>query len=236
MALYETTFIVNPQTDDATIDRHVQAVVDIVTAAGGKVVHENRMGTRRLAYPINGLSQGYYANFIFEAPSTVVPQMDRHMRLGEAYMRHLTVVFEGPIPDKDAPPALVDDFHYRPRAGRTDRPFGRREGGRDRGRPDSGRSDAETPPPAARKVDVASATPPAAPVETAATVTPAAAPVKPERPVAAAEPVAPAAEEVTVTPPAETEPTRPVTTPKPPAAVKESKPREAEPYREEEEL
>ena len=105
MALYETTFIVNPQTDDATIDRHVKAVLDIITEAGGKIVYENRMGTRRLAYAINKLTQGYYANFIFEAPKTVVSQMDRHMRLGEAYMRHLTIVFEGPVPDKDAPPS-----------------------------------------------------------------------------------------------------------------------------------
>ena len=160
MALYETTFIVNPQTDDATIERHVKAISDIITEAGGKIVYENRMGTRRLAYAINKLTQGYYANFIFEAPKTVVSQMDRHMRLDEAYMRHLTIVFEGPVPDKDAPP--TEDFRYRPRGNRSDRPYGRRDSGRDRGRPEAGKPAERSPAPAATPAEKAAVVPPAA--------------------------------------------------------------------------
>ena len=140
MRLYETTFIVNPQTDDATIDAQVKAVKDIVTGSGGKFVYENLMGTRRMAYPIRKLSQGYYANFIFEAPKTVVAEIDLHIRLNEAYLRHLTIVYEGPIPDKDAPRMEDDRSFGRPRGGYGDRPYGRREGGRDgyrdRGRPE----------------------------------------------------------------------------------------------------
>jgi small subunit ribosomal protein S6 len=229
MGLYETTFIVNPQSDDATIDRHVQAVVDIVSGAGGKVVYENRMGTRRLAYPIDGLTQGYYANFIFEAPKTVVPQLDRHMRLGEAYMRHLTVVFEGAVPDKDAPPPSHEGFHRHGRGGRSDRPFGRREGGRDRGKPE----------PAAESQDKkVSAESPAAAEETTPAVTPPTAPAEPEKPTAPAEPVTPEADERPAVPPAEPERTKPATAQEPPAPepTEESEPAEEDTYREEEEL
>jgi len=95
MRLYETTFLINPQTDDATIDRHVRDVADLIASGGGKVVYENRLGTRRLAYDIKGLSQAFYATLIFESETTVLPALERHFRLEEAYLRDLTIVFEG---------------------------------------------------------------------------------------------------------------------------------------------
>ena len=62
MRTYETTFIVNPQTDNATIDSQVGAISKLISDNGGEIINENRMGTRRLAYPIQKLTQGilYY--------------------------------------------------------------------------------------------------------------------------------------------------------------------------------
>jgi small subunit ribosomal protein S6 len=97
MRVYETTFIVNPQTDDATIDQHVAAVSDLITGHGGKMLHEDRMGTRRLAYPIKKLTQGYYHSFIYEASNDVLPVLERHFRLNDQYLRFLTVMFEGDL-------------------------------------------------------------------------------------------------------------------------------------------
>jgi small subunit ribosomal protein S6 len=94
MGIYDTTFIVNPQTDDATIDRGVQSVSDLITNNGGKIIHEDRMGTRRLAYPIKKLTQGYYTTVIFEGPSRILPVLDRHFKLGEVFVRHLTILYE----------------------------------------------------------------------------------------------------------------------------------------------
>ncbi len=95
MILYETTFIVNPQSDDSVIDEKVKAVAEVISSNGGKIIHEDRMGTRRLAYPIDKLHQGYYATFLYEAEQSVLPILERHMKLGEEYMRHLTIRFEG---------------------------------------------------------------------------------------------------------------------------------------------
>jgi len=123
MRVYETTFIINPQTDDATIDRQVKDVADIITTTNGRIMHTDHMGTRRMAYAINGLTQGYYASFIFEAPTEVLPKMERHFKLNEQYLRHLTVVYEGDVVDGVVQPPV--DI------------FSRREPGRDRGRHDS---------------------------------------------------------------------------------------------------
>jgi small subunit ribosomal protein S6 len=94
MRIYETTFVVNPQTDDASIDREVQSVSDLITSNGGRILVDDRIGTRRLAYELRGLTQGFYTTFIYEAPKQVLPRLDRHFKLGEAYLRNLTVICE----------------------------------------------------------------------------------------------------------------------------------------------
>ena len=95
MRLYETVFVVNPQADDATIDRQVNAVLDIIKSDSGEIVFEERMGTRRLAYPIENLTQGFYCSVVFNANPTVLPKMDRHYKLEEPYIRYMTIKFEG---------------------------------------------------------------------------------------------------------------------------------------------
>ena len=50
MRTYETTFIINPQSDDATIDKYVKDIADIITEVKGEIIHQENMGTRRLAY------------------------------------------------------------------------------------------------------------------------------------------------------------------------------------------
>ena len=112
MILYETTFIVNPQSDDAVIEEKVKAISELILANGGKIVHEDRMGTRRLAYPINKLHQGYYATFLHESDKSVLAILDRHMKLGEEYMRHLTIRFEA---DPERVYGDKKDDYYAPR-------------------------------------------------------------------------------------------------------------------------
>lgn len=95
MKLYETCFIVNPQTDESAIEKTVKSVVDLITNRGGKIVVDDRMGTRRMMYPVDGLTQGYYTSLIYEAPPTVNAELERHYRLDESFIRHITILYEG---------------------------------------------------------------------------------------------------------------------------------------------
>lgn len=119
MRVYETTFIINPQVDDATIDQQVAAVSEIITKAGGKILHEQRVGTRRMAYAINGIAQGYYTSLYHEAPTEALDGLNRHFRLGELYLRDLTIRFEGDI-EKVAEQQSVSDSFGRRRPGDRD--------------------------------------------------------------------------------------------------------------------
>lgn len=129
MRLYETTFIVNPQTDDATIDRQVKSISDLITSHGGKIVREDRLGTRRMSFPIAGLIQGYYASFIYEAPTTMLPELERLFKIEDAYIRYLTIIYEG---DPNVEPQQRDAFARTLEEG-DERGRERRGGYRDRG-------------------------------------------------------------------------------------------------------
>lgn len=133
MRLYETTFIVNPQTDDASIDRQVQTVTELITNHGGKIVREDRMGTRRMMFPVGGLIQGYYASIIFEGSTSLLPELERLYKIEDAYLRYLTILYEGdPEANKAARDAFASAFEERDdRRGGGDRDDDR--GGRFRG-------------------------------------------------------------------------------------------------------
>ncbi len=133
MRLYETTFIVNPQTDDASIDRQVQSVTELITSHGGKIVREDRMGTRRMMFAIGGLNQGYYASIIFEGSQSLLPELERMYKIEEAYLRSMTILYEGdPEQNRAARDAFASAFEERDdrRGDRDDDRGGRFRGGR----------------------------------------------------------------------------------------------------------
>ncbi|MEK7775517.1 MAG: 30S ribosomal protein S6 [Candidatus Zixiibacteriota bacterium] len=119
--IYETTFIVNPQAEEAVVDRQVKDIADVITNSGGKILQEDRIGTRRLAYEIKGLSHGHYAGFIFEGNNELLTGLDRFYRLNEQYVRFLTVIFDGDV-EKVKVQRATDYFHRDDdRGGRPDR-------------------------------------------------------------------------------------------------------------------
>ncbi len=89
--LYETTFIVNASLDDAQIESAVARVQDVITKNGGTILAMNRWGRKRLAYPINKKTTGYYVNIEFDAPGNMITLLERSYQLDELILRYLTV-------------------------------------------------------------------------------------------------------------------------------------------------
>ena len=95
MRIYESTFILSPQADDAAFDRQINAITDLIERNDGKTIKEDRWGIRRLAFPIKKYTQGYYTRLVFEANNKVLTELERFYKLEESYIRYLTVLFEG---------------------------------------------------------------------------------------------------------------------------------------------
>ena len=71
MHTYETLFIVNPDLDESEINKAIEAVQDVITAGGGKILKVDIWGRRQLAYMIQKKTDGFYVLIYFEAPATL---------------------------------------------------------------------------------------------------------------------------------------------------------------------
>ncbi|MBI5646391.1 MAG: 30S ribosomal protein S6 [Ignavibacteriae bacterium] len=88
---YECTFIVNPALDDAQIENAIKLAEETVVKNGGQMVNVDRMGRRRLAYPIAKKHNGFYVCFEFEAEGKTIERVERFLTLDENVMRYLTL-------------------------------------------------------------------------------------------------------------------------------------------------
>ncbi len=95
MSRYDTTFIVNPQIGDDAINASVTAITEIITSNKGEVLRERRIGSRRLAYAIDRQTHGYYVTLIHDCDANVLPILEKHFKLGESYLRELTIRYDG---------------------------------------------------------------------------------------------------------------------------------------------
>jgi len=91
MQIYETVFITTPV---LTEDEEQAVVVDmlkVVTDGGGQLEINERLGRRRLAYPIRKFNDGVYIRFMYKSESAVPTELDRRFRLSDRILRSLTV-------------------------------------------------------------------------------------------------------------------------------------------------
>jgi small subunit ribosomal protein S6 len=91
---YETTFIINASLDDPQIEGVITRVQDVITRNGGMVTAVNKWGRKRLAYPINKKTNGFYVNLELDAPGTLLTALDRAYQLDEMILRHLTILLD----------------------------------------------------------------------------------------------------------------------------------------------
>lgn len=93
---YETTFIVNAALEDVNIEPIVNSTIEFIQNNGGTITTLDKWGRRRLAYPIQKKHNGYYVYVMYDAPPTLIPQLERYFQLEENVLRHLTIKMTGP--------------------------------------------------------------------------------------------------------------------------------------------
>jgi small subunit ribosomal protein S6 len=91
MNSYETVFILTPVLSDDQAKEAVQKFEGEIKSFGGKVKHTESWGLRKLAYPIQKKSTGFYFLLEFEASSSTVADLELSMKRDERVMRFLTV-------------------------------------------------------------------------------------------------------------------------------------------------
>lgn len=90
MNQYETVFIATPVLSEAQMKETVKKFKSVITDGGGKIVHEENWGLRKLAYPIQKKSTGFYYLIEFQAEGALIEKLETEFRRDERIIRFLT--------------------------------------------------------------------------------------------------------------------------------------------------
>ncbi len=91
MKAYEMLFFVSPTLDDETRLATMKRVDTTVTGNGGIVDGVEDWGKRKLAFEVNGLTDGNYTLINFHMDPAAIAELDRIMRITDAIARFMIV-------------------------------------------------------------------------------------------------------------------------------------------------
>ncbi len=91
---YETVFIMTPVLSDEQMKETVQKFEKILIDKGAEIVHQENWGLRKLEYPIQKKSSGFYHLIEFKAEGATVEALELQYRRDERIMRFLTVAMD----------------------------------------------------------------------------------------------------------------------------------------------
>ncbi len=93
---YELLLIITPDQDESEAEA-LTATVQGIIEKGGTLLKLDPWGKKRLAYPIQKRTEGYYVLYIFESAPSFIAELNQSLRVIEAIMRHMIVHHEGDV-------------------------------------------------------------------------------------------------------------------------------------------
>ena len=90
MRKYEGVFIFVPSLEEEKRNQLLDRLKGIIES-DGTVTNVEEWGTRKLAYEINDLTEGYYVIINFETNTETVEELNRVAKISDNIMRHMVV-------------------------------------------------------------------------------------------------------------------------------------------------
>ncbi len=91
---YESVIIFNATLEDSQIESILSSLQEQMSANGVDVSGMEKIGRKRLAYPIQKGKSGYYIILHFTSPREYISKYERTLRLDENVIRFLTIKLE----------------------------------------------------------------------------------------------------------------------------------------------
>ncbi len=89
-------YIITPDHEENEAEALIENVKGIIEG-GGNLINVDVWGKRRLAYPIRKRTEGYYVVYVFESESSFIAQLSQTLRVNEAILRHMIVLYDDDI-------------------------------------------------------------------------------------------------------------------------------------------
>ena len=84
---YELMFIADPELDKRGLKKLTEQYLELVTKEGGSVENTDIWGRRKLAYEIDGKTEGNYVVVNYTTTPEVSAELDRVLNLNESVVR-----------------------------------------------------------------------------------------------------------------------------------------------------
>ncbi|MCH7401771.1 30S ribosomal protein S6 [Belliella kenyensis] len=91
---YETVFILTPVLSDVQMKDTVDKFVNLLKEEGAEIVNVENWGLKKMAYPIQKKSTGFYVLVEFKSLPTLIKKFELEIRRDEKVMRFLTTVLD----------------------------------------------------------------------------------------------------------------------------------------------
>jgi small subunit ribosomal protein S6 len=88
---YEAVFIMTPVLSDQQMKEAVDKFKTVLTNGGAEIVHEENWGLKKLAYPVNHKSTGFYQLLQFKSAPELIKKFEIELKRDERVIRWLTV-------------------------------------------------------------------------------------------------------------------------------------------------
>ncbi|MEE6590207.1 30S ribosomal protein S6, partial [Campylobacter coli] len=94
MKHYEVLFILKPTLTEEEVNAKLEFVKEVLVKNGAEIETVVPMGTRKLAYKIKKYERGTYFVIYFKAPTNLIAELERILRITEEVIRFLIVKYE----------------------------------------------------------------------------------------------------------------------------------------------
>ncbi len=91
MRVYEVLFIIAPNIEESDIETLITQLSEVATNQGAQIARVERMGRRRLAYPVRKFNEGHYVVLTVEGTGAEIAEIERRMRVTDAVIRYITI-------------------------------------------------------------------------------------------------------------------------------------------------
>ncbi len=91
---YETVFVITPVLSEEQLQETISKFRSFLQENKAEIVHEDKIGLKKLAYPIQRKSTGVYHLFEFRAAPDLIGRLETEYRREEKIIRFLTFALE----------------------------------------------------------------------------------------------------------------------------------------------
>ena len=94
MQQYETLIVLTPLLSEEVVKEALAKFRGILTDNGAEIINEDNWGLKKLAYPIQKKTTGYYHLTEFKAPGELINKLEIEYRRDERILRFLTIALD----------------------------------------------------------------------------------------------------------------------------------------------